>query len=247
VRRWWSLLLVGLLAYGVFLGLRLPIDWWFEHLQPPLPSTLRFERLDGTLLEGSAQGVQWNGIPLGRLDWQLAAGELLRAGLGYRCSLTGNAHRLAARVSLTVDRTLRLHDLTGRLPLSLAAELIDRSLLLDGGLELDLEQVMLSANGRLHRIEGLIRLTEARLQPMPDSVLGPFRAVFDPGSDAGIDAVLEDEGGPVLLEARLQLEPDGVYRIRGRLQARPDSPPQLGNLLAALGGGGPFDLNGRWF
>jgi hypothetical protein len=246
VRRWWNLLLVGVLAYGLFLGLRLPIDWWFERLQPPLPAALRFERLDGTLLAGSARELQWNGVSLGRLEWRFAPGELLNARLGYRLTLTGTDHQLAAHARLAFDRTLRLHDLTGRLPLSLAAELINQPLLLDGHLALDMEQLMLSANGRLHRVEGVIRLTEARLQPMPDPLLGPFRAVFYPITEESIDAELDDEGGPLLLDARLRLGPDGVYRIHGRLQARPDSPPQLGNLLATLGGGA-FDLNGRWF
>lgn len=247
MRRWWSLLLVGVLAYGLFLGLRLPIGWWFERIPPPLPAALSIARLDGNLLHGSASGVRWNGVALGRLDWRFAPGELLGARLGYQLSLHGGDHRLNGLATLTPTGTTRLDDLSGELPLALVAELSAQPLLLDGRLALDMDQLLLSADGRPQRIAGQIRLTEARLRPLPDQPLGPFRALFEPPIETGIAAVLDDQGGPLALNARLQLRPDGVYRIEGRLQARPDSPPQLGNLLAALGSEGAFDLSGRWF
>lgn len=246
MRRWWSLLLVGVLAYGLFLGLRLPIGWWFERIPPPLPAALSIARLDGNLLHGSASGVRWNGVALGRLDWRFAPGELLGARLGYRWSLAGSEHRLDGLATLS-PTTTRLDDLSGELPLALVAELSAQPLLLDGRLRLDMDRLLLAADGRPQRIAGRILLTEARLSPLPEQPLGPFRALFEPPAEAGIAAVLDDQGGPLALNARLRLSPDGVYRIEGRLQARPDSPPQLGNLLAALGSEGAFDLSGRWF
>ncbi len=243
--RWPGLLLIGLLAYSVFVTLRLPVAWWLNHL--PVPTELLVDNPVGTVWRGNATGIAWRGTGLGALAWRMTPGSLPWGRLTYQLRLTGNDYRLATHLTPSLDGSLRLDRLSGTLPLPLLARLSGQALMLDGRLDLDLDRLDLDDRSRPTEIRGTLQLRQATLYALPDQPVGPFLATVETVAPTTIAASIQDQGGPVALNARLQLEPDGVYRVTGQLGARPDSPPQLTRWLAALADDGRLDLTGRWF
>jgi hypothetical protein len=74
----------------------------------------------------------------------------------------------------------------------------------------------------------------------------------DPVPDDGtIEAIIEDAGGPLQLNARLVIAPPGNFRFSGQATARPGTPPAIASALAAMGpraadGSTQLELNGSF-
>jgi hypothetical protein len=84
---------------------------------------------------------------------------------------------------------------------------------------------------------------------------GSYQAVFAPATGASSTAaptgVVHDLGGPLALDATLQLTRDPGYVLQGQVAARPSAPPDLANELQYLGspdpsGRRPFSLSGTF-
>ena len=82
-----------------------------------------------------------------------------------------------------------------------------------------------------------------------------MKAIFAPKSgSAGSDmpkAVVRDAGGPLELDATLQLNHDPGYVLEGRVAARPSASPDIVDLLKYFGspdaaGRRPFSLMGTF-
>lgn len=248
MRRRSGLLLVGLLAYGVFVVLRLPAPLVFAQLQQRVPA-LAADGLEGSLWQGSAAQLLWRGVRLGRLEWRFDPQALLRARIGWRLNIADGDRRLSAHAALGLDRSLQLRTVQGELPMDLLQALTGRSFLLDGRLQIDLSLLELNDKGLPQAALGDLRLVQARLISLPDQPLGPFQAKLQSGDDQTINARLQDQGGPLMFDAVLKLTAAGRYRVSGRLATRADSPPRLTGLLGTLGADGNgsrrFDFNGQ--
>ena len=74
----------------------------------------------------------------------------------------------------------------------------------------------------------------------------------DPVPESGlIEATIKDAGGPLEVSARLSVTPPGNFEISGRAKARPAAPPEIVNVVAALGprasdGSTEFSLSGTF-
>ena len=240
--RWFGLGVVGVLAFAGFL-----IAGW-----PAAPllqrAGLDAARIEGSLLDGQALQPRFNTVIFDSLAWEATPTPLARARLGWQLRLSQNADTLTTIASIGLERELELRDLRGRIPLATLAAAGGLTLpILDGWLEPDLSVVSVTAEGRLKQVEGRLRLTRLGLPIGP--MLGPFEAEFRT-PDEVIRATLRDDGGPLILDADLTLQPDGRYRVTGRLDLRGEPSPQLVRALNFIGqpdpqGGRRFNLTGR--
>ena len=237
----------AVIGFVLVLIVRFPARW----LGPLLPHGIHCERLDGSAWHGACSNLTGSGSTLGDLRWDLHALPLLRGRIDLQLDLTNLGSYLRGNVALGFGGALHGRDVSLDLPLSSA---------LVSSLPAGARAHLL---GRLSRIEWTGKYLSA-LQgelDVQDLVLsqgqnfGSYQAIFGPTAGAGSTdtprGVVHDTGGPLALDATLQLTHDPGYVLQGSVAARPAAPPQFAEQLKYLGspdaaGRRPFSLAGTF-
>jgi general secretion pathway protein N len=210
-------LALALMALGVVACSLLawsPAAWVLPRL---LPEAISLQDVRGTLWRGQAGQVQWQGQPLGTLDWNAAPAALLRGEI---------------EVTLRLDGPMRA---SGRLHQGWAGSRLEQVLLqfpaawLDGVLATPVlqprghvEVALASARferGEWRALEGQAHWRDAALTGVAAAPLGELRADFSQVAPGRIEGELHDAGGPLALEGRFEVDAAG-YRAQAWLHAR---------------------------
>lgn len=239
-----ALIFAGI-GFAVMLLLRFPARW----AAPLLPHGLQCQQLDGSLWSGSCTGLTGSSGPMGNLSWDLHALQLLRARLELQLDLTNQGSYLRGSVALGFGGALHGQDVSLDLPLTSA---------LVSSLPAGSRARLL---GKLSRIEWTGKYLaalegELDIQDLVDSqgqAFGNYQAIFAPGSDSTDtpSGVVHDTGGPLILDATLQLTHDPGYLVQGHVAARPSAASALADELKYLGSADPsgrrtFSLQGTF-
>lgn len=243
--RWW---LFGASAYLLFLLCLLPVQYANGWLGKRVPG-LQLDDVSGTVFSGSADGLRFQGTPLGALQWQFDWRAPFSLSYGYRFQLKSDGTDLSGRADLR-GGSLFLRDLDGRIPVPL----LERWLPLpnhsvNGSLELHLKDLDLKA-GRLVSADGEVQLDDGVLSWPQAFTLGSYRMTLAPAAD-GISAEVSDVASPLKLHATLSLSAEGAYHLAGVLAPHDPSDSATKSFLAGLGspdstGQYPFDFKGQW-
>jgi hypothetical protein len=80
---------------------------------------------------------------------------------------------------------------------------------------------------------------------------GNYQVIFGPDAGDSPTGVVHDTGGPLALDATLQLTHDPGYLLQGRVAARPSAAPEFADQLRYLGsadaaGRRPFSMTGTF-
>jgi general secretion pathway protein N len=240
-------LILAVLGFVLVLLVRFPARW----ISPLLPHALHCQQLDGSAWSGSCTGLSTNGSTLGDLTWDLHALQLLRGRLDLGLDLTNGGNYLRGDVAMGFGGALHGRDISLDLPLTSA---------LVSSLPAGAHARLL---GTLARIEWTGKFLaelqgEVNIQDLVGSqglAFGNFQATFDaPSGSGGTDGpsgTVHDTGGPLALEATLQLNHDPGYVLQGRVAARPTAAPEIADELKYLGspdaaGRRPFSLAGTF-
>jgi general secretion pathway protein N len=240
-------IILAVSGFVLVLLVRLPARW----ISPLLPHGLHCEQLDGSAWRGSCTGLTTNTGTLGDLTWELHALQLLRGRLDLGLDLTNGGNYLRGDVALGFGGALHGREVSLDLPLTSA--LVSS---LPAGAHARLQ-------GTLSRIEWTGKfLTELQgelnIQDLVGSqgvAFGNFQASFGApsgsGSNDGPSGIVHDTGGPLALEATLQLNHDPGYVLQGRVAARPSAAPDITDVIKYLGspdatGRRPFSLAGTF-
>jgi general secretion pathway protein N len=240
-------IILALIGFVLVLLVRFPARW----SSPLLPHGLHCQQLDGSAWSGSCTGLTTNGRMLGDLTWELHALQLLRARLDLKLDLTNGANFVRGDVAMGFGGALHGRDVALDLPLTSA---------LVSSLPAGAHARLL---GNLSRIEWtgkfLAQLQgELNIQDLVGSrglAFGNYQATFGAATGSG-DAeapsgIVHDTGGPLALDATLQLNHDPGYVLQGRVAARPGASPDIADVLKYLGspdatGRRPFSLAGTF-
>ncbi len=234
--------LLGLLAYAVFLVIQLPAATLVGWLSPQIPQ-LKVGQVQGTVLNGSAQDLEFRNTRLQSLSWQWQAKALLKGRLAFQVQASDPGLNLQTLAAMNMDRNLELKQLQGRLPLERVVTLAGSSPpLLSGDLDLNLDSVLLDQFGRLLAAQGEIYLLNTQTTLNGSLALGDFKASLS-NQETDILVQLQDTGGPVQLKGTLILNPDARYQLKGRLGARDPNDKTLRQTLGILGRPDP---DGQW-
>jgi general secretion pathway protein N len=234
-------------GFVLVLIVRFPARW----VSPLLPHGMHCQQLDGSIWSGTCTGFT-NGIAaLGDLSWQLHPLQLLRGRLGLHIDLTNQDNYLRGDVALGFGGAVHATDVALDIPLTSA--LVSS---LPAGAHARL-------SGKLARIEWTGKFL-ADLQGEVDvqdfvgsqgAAYGSYQAIFAPNSaSAATDmpsGVVHDTGGPLVLDATLQLNHDPGYLLEGRVAARPAASADIADSLKYFGspdaaGRRPFSLMGTF-
>lgn len=236
-----SLLALGLGAYLAFAIVSFPASIahrWFA------PETLALAGVDGTIWRGRAAYGGIAGLGFSDLRWQLHPGALVtgRLGLDAEARLADGFVRTGVSISgggitfRDLSATGRLATLAAAFPL-LAGVRGDLSLSLD---ELELVDGWPRAATGSVRVGGLAAPPLMPIAGVTSIALGNYAARLTT-TDEGLAAIVNDEGGPLELEGRVDLGTDRSYALTSRIRPRADASDELVQGLKILA---PADADG---
>jgi general secretion pathway protein N len=248
MKRFWSLLALGLGAFLLFAVVTLPASLLISRLDE---FGVHAAGVEGTVWKGRAQVLQVANSNLGSVSWNLHVLPLFAARL--QADLQLNRSDGFARSTVAVASSGRMHfsQLNASLPLSA----LPTGSLLDGwtgSVNLDLAELVVE-NGWPIAAEGTVDVLDLKLLMKSLYDIGSYQLVFADAAESapgnGLIAAITDLGGQLQVSGTLQLKPDRSYEIAGLVATRPETPRQVADSLQILGepdaqGRRPFSVEG---
>jgi len=239
-------LVLGVLAYIIFLILTFPAEWAYAYWkstgnsQHMANSQLSLSGIRGSVWSGKADAGRMGEQPLESLEWQLRPWSLLlgEVGVSWACQIPDSGGQGYGRgvTSLGLGGSVSFSDLEVRLPASMAASMARLAALRPSGMiSLKLKDVewdgksLVSAQGRAVWSGAGVSL----LNPM---MLGDLALTLTTENDV-VRGSISDSGGPLSISGVATLSADGQYQFKGALAARNDK--DLENALRSMGQPGP--------
>ena len=240
-RRWLAWLIIGLLAYGLFLMSLLPagLVWEQARERGMTPVGVELQAISGTLWNGGAGQLQTpGGLVLSDLRWRFTPGSLFTARLGWDLQATPSGGRAVGHVALGAS-TVQLSDVRGDLPATLAiTPFLTWPVSLDGRLVLDLSSYRADYQGYVHEARGVLGWIDAAAG-LPEALpLGDLRAEIAEDDEGGLRLDIRDQGGPLIVEGVAQVSVAGGYQVDGVAGTRDDAHPNIAQALRMLGNPG---------
>ena len=240
-------LILAAAGFVLVLIVRFPARW----ISPLLPHAVHCQQLDGSVWRGSCAGFSNGVTALGDLSWELHPLQLLRARLGLHLDLTNQADYMRGNVARGFGGAIHATDVSFDIPLNSA---LVSSLPAGAHARLSGRLARIEWSGKfLSDLEGELDVRD--LVGSQGTVLGSYQAIFGPKSgSADTDmpkGVVHDTGGPLALDASLQLNHDPGYVLEGRIAARASASPDIADMLKYFGspdaaGRRPFSLMGTF-
>jgi general secretion pathway protein N len=243
IKRIAAYLLLGLLAYAVFLVCTLPAERAAAMVRKQAPQ-LQLAGVTGTVWSGRAATLQYRTQRLSRFKWRLNPLALVLGRIEFDIAFDGEGRTGTATVARRFDGSLVLNEVAVRLPV---AEL-GGPLSLTGLLEVKLDELT-AKDGMIQSATGELHLLQAAVTEPVAQKLGDFSAKISTEA-AGIKAQVRDEGGPLQLEGTLRLINDGSYQLHAKAVVRDPQQTMLQQVLRAAGRQEPdgrvaLEYNGR--
>lgn len=235
--------LLGLLAFLLFLLLSAPATLVTERLAKQLPG-FSVQAVTGAATDGSAQGVFWRGVRIDRLHWNWQPLVLLTGWLEFHFNIDDPEMRLSGNAAIDAGQHLRFQELTGRLLLTELTVLAGQPQLpLQGVVEFDLTDFRLNPDGQALSASGLVHIIDLKMTLGQPLALGNFTAQLSTADPEGVQGVIQDNNGPLMLEGRFSLLPEGRYQFDGQASVRDANDRALRQAMNLLG---PPGDDGRW-
>lgn len=239
----WRYGLLGLLAFLLFLLLLAPASLVIDALTRWQPG-FRVQTVEGAATDGIANGVSWRGVQVKRLVWDWRPLNLLTGWLEFHLKIDDPQTSMAGKAAINPGRQVRFRDFTGRLTLAELAKLAGQPKLpLQGVVEFDLRELRLNYPGQPQGADGVAHLLNLRVTLGQPLTLGDFTAQLKPADPKGIQGVIHDNNGPLVLEGAFSVMPDGRYRFNGQAAVRDANNQALRQAMNLLG---PPGGDGRW-
>ncbi|WP_455199546.1 type II secretion system protein N [Kaarinaea lacus] len=244
-------LLLGVLAYIIVLVLNFPAEVAYAHWKNSEAAKSKAGRqfslvgISGSVWSGQAGLGVIQGQSVKDVEWNLRPWSLLlgQVGLGWSFRLpdsTGNQGFGRGITSMGLGGSLTFSELEMNLPLIEAAKLVGMSALRpSGSVNLNLQDVewdgqsLVSATGR-------VVWRDAGVSLVRSVSLGDLTMDLET-EDNKIKGHISDSGGPLSIDAVLNLSADGAYQVNGTLAARndPSGDNTLQTTLRSMGRPGP--------
>jgi general secretion pathway protein N len=236
-------LLLAALGFVLVLIVRFPARW----VGPLLPRGTQCQQLDGSAWSGSCAGLTTGGTGVGDLTWELHALQLLRGRLELQLDVTNQTGYLRGAVAVGPGGALHGRDVTVDFPLTSA---LVASLPAGAHAQLQGHLARIEWNGKyLTQLLGELDIRD--FVGAQGQAFGSYQVSFAPVPGDTPSGAVHDAGGPLALEATLQLTHDPGYIVQGTVAARPSAAPEFADQLRYLGspdanGRRPFSLSGTF-
>jgi hypothetical protein len=240
-------LILAVSGFVLVLVVRFPARW----LGPLLPHSLHCQQLAGSAWQGSCTGFNGSGNVAGDLTWDVQVLQLLRARLDLRLDFTILDSYARGDVALGFGGAVHARDLTLDLPLTSA---LVSSLPVGAHARLQGKLARVEWTGKyFSELQGELQILD--LVGSQGQAFGNYQINFLPGAASGNADTpvgeVHDSGGPLQLQATVQLTHDPGYLVQGRVATRPAASAEIIDTVKYLGspdaaGQRPFSLSGTF-
>jgi len=243
MKRWIRFLLLGTIAYAVFLVVTFPAAHAYRLIHNQL-SGVQLAGIDGTVWSGSAQVLKTDTLRLQKVDWEIRFLPLLLGRLELKLDSRDKELRFSTYAGRTLGGMVYIRGLQGQAPVATLQAMTPYSVpALQGELIFDDLEIALT-DGKFVKGTGVILWKSAVATVGSPLELGGFSLELKTEAK-DITGVLKDTGGPLQAEGMLKLAPEGSYQFRGRFTPR-DGNSELARNLRMLGAPsktGDYELN----
>ncbi|MEN8802806.1 MAG: type II secretion system protein N [Thiogranum sp.] len=232
MKLWWRSVLLGALAYLLFLFMTAPATKVLPLFQSQLQD-IRFTGVEGTLWSGKAVQLDVSPLQLKDVNWSFRPFGLFVGRAVFDIHGQLQAQMLKAKVGSTFLGGRYLSDVRGRVSANdLLSWLGLRQLKLGGMLDFDIDEVEWSESG-LPAMAGIASWSPAQLVSPIKLVLGKAELETQI-EDAVTRGRLETTGGALLVQADVELKADGAYRFDADIQQKSDVPQAVLKFLSTF-------------
>lgn len=247
---WKTLLAVGLLTWLIVVLASFPAArawaWWGTELPG-----LQVARVQGTLWQGSLQGVSYNNFSARSISWQLSPLALLRLRASVDLDIRLEDGFVTAHALAAPSGIVELSELQGQLSLPMLAPVLELPPdMVEGQLNFGFEEVLIDGMPRTARGRATLGQAGFRIGRRFTEV-GNFAADIHTSEAQELVAEISDQGqGPLAVTGQASFNPDN-RTYRSSLQLRPrEADSELGRMLDGglqqdQDGNYLLDFNGR--
>jgi len=231
----------AVVSYLVFLIATFPasLATSFITSNPQLKNQVKITAVSGTIWSGSAANVQISGVNLGALKWQVSALPLLIGEISSYVNfknLSSSSSNISGSgtIAMTFGGSLMLDDFSAAFPVdALTPFMYGMPARFSGDVQLRVDEMILEPGTRMN-LKSKISVANAGLVSPQKIDYGNISIQATP-NDSGTQLVLNDQGGPLILDGNVKLKGNGVYNINLSMGARETASKDLENGLRFLG------------
>jgi general secretion pathway protein N len=241
--------LIGLCSYLIFMVILFPasLAWYLakDEFQKQLPHW-QLSGLQNTVWNGQADSLSYQDKPVGQLSWRLNALSLAGLQIRSRFSLQSAQGHLQGKLNAPLSGTeITLRQVEARFPIQeLSRFLTTLPTKVDGSISMNLSELVLDNQGMPRAVQGTVIWHQASVTVTEKAVpLGDLRIALRSDDNGHIHATVRDSGGPLSIEAEVQLQPNGQYRMESNFAAADGATDGLEQLLSWFG---HIDNRGRY-
>ena len=233
--------LFAIASYIVFLIATFPASLAVSMItsNPDLQNKLKISAVSGTVWSGSAASVRVSGVNLGKVKWELSFLPILIGDISSYVNFK-NTSTSASNISgsgtivATLGGNLLLEDFSAAFPVdALTPFMYGMPARFSGDVRLHIDEMELEPGKRIN-LKSKINVANAGLSSPQKITYGDIIIKSNP-KDAGSQLVLNDQGGPLILDGNIKIKGNGVYNINLAMGARDTASKDLENGLRFLG------------
>ena len=232
MKPWWRSVLLGTVAYLLFVVMTAPAAKVLPLFQSQLQN-IQFAGLEGSLWSGKAAQVDVTALQLQDVNWRLRPFALFVGRAVFKINGRLQAQRIRAKVGSTFLGTPYLSDVEGRIAANELLRLLgNNQLQLGGQLTFAIDDVEWAESG-MPAIAGSASWSPAQL-------IAPLNLAF---GKAQLETRIENtvtrgkltaSGGALLVQADVELKSDGAYRFDANIQQKGDVPQAVSKFLSTF-------------
>lgn len=227
---------LGLACLLVFALSSLPARLVLAIVTPAEVSTFG---INGTIWQGSARIIAFNGQQFRNTEWNLSVPRLFLGQLGGEFKTRWGDGFMEGSGSIGLTGTITLGETSASFNAASLESLLGIPRV-GGQVSLQLSELEVQDNWPYRLVgTGEIRNFSSPLMGAGAAdIIGNVTLDFDTATETDGDAItgkLTDSGGPLVLKGTVLLKPPGSYTLKVRLKTRPDAPEALEKNLEFLG------------
>ncbi len=232
MKLWWRGVLVGVTAYLLFLLMAAPAVKVLPLFQSRLQN-IQLAGVEGSLWSGKAAQLDVSPLQLKDVHWSFRPFSLFVGRAEFKVHGQLQAQGIKAKVGSTLLGSPYLSDLRGRVSANdLFYWLGLKQVQLGGQLHFHIDEVEWPESGQ-PAMAGTVWWSSARLVSPVELVLG--KALLDTRiEDAVTRGKLETTAGALLVQADVELKPDGAYRFDADIQQKGELPQAVSKFLSTF-------------
>lgn len=222
-------IVVGLIVFLAVLIVSFPARVaynWFA------PADIRLTGISGSIWNGTAEEGLAAGAYIRDISWRLKPLSFFSGQLAFATASKPASGTLTADVAVSLDGTLTLSNLSGRVPLDLVHPAFQQNAI-SGDVSLSFTSLVMR-NGLPIEVDGNVTVSNLFAPNLSSARLGDFKADFQT-TNGNIVASVDDISGVLDISGTVTIAPDKSYQLLGEVAARPDAPPSVAQQLQFLG------------